>query len=188
MVRIPWPRFAVVDSAALMVHLLTWSGLGWWLAGDLRRLDRLDDRRQHLRFRLLALARPEMLDARLPELARMRRDIRNIQLRQHFDRRFAAAIGMAAATYMRSWSDAEYVPTLMLPLFLFSATFYPLSSYGDWQWVVYLSPLYHGVAVVRGLNLGEFEWSMLANLAVLLVLALVGLRITAHRINRRLLS
>jgi len=32
---------------------------------------------------------------------------------------------------------------------------------------VQLSPLYHGVVVVRGLNLGVLEWSMLANLAVL---------------------
>jgi membrane protein DedA with SNARE-associated domain len=37
-VRIPWPRFAAVDIAALVVHLSVWSGLGWWLAGDLGRL------------------------------------------------------------------------------------------------------------------------------------------------------
>ena len=51
---------------------------------------------------------------------------------------------------MRSWADFEYVTAVTLPLFLFSATFYPLSSYGDWAWVVQLSPLYHGVALVRG--------------------------------------
>jgi membrane protein DedA with SNARE-associated domain len=38
-VRIPWVRFAAVDAVALGVHLLCWSGLGWWLAGDLRRLE-----------------------------------------------------------------------------------------------------------------------------------------------------
>lgn len=38
-VRIPWSRFAAVDLAALLVHLTLWSGLGWWLAGDLQRLD-----------------------------------------------------------------------------------------------------------------------------------------------------
>jgi hypothetical protein len=27
-----------VDLAALVVHLAVWSGLGWWLAGDLPRL------------------------------------------------------------------------------------------------------------------------------------------------------
>jgi len=37
-VRIPWARFAAVDFAALVVHLGVWSGLGWWLAGDLGRL------------------------------------------------------------------------------------------------------------------------------------------------------
>jgi membrane protein DedA with SNARE-associated domain len=37
-VRIRWPRFAVVDLAALLVHLTLWSGLGWWLADDLGRL------------------------------------------------------------------------------------------------------------------------------------------------------
>ena len=37
-VRIPWVRFASVDLAALVVHVAVWSGLGWWLAGDLSRL------------------------------------------------------------------------------------------------------------------------------------------------------
>ena len=71
------------------------------------------------------------------------------------------AVGMALTTYMRSFADFEYVTTITLPLFLFSATFYPVSSYGSWAWVVQLSPLYHGVALVRGFNLGVFEWSML---------------------------
>ncbi|MFV2073540.1 MAG: DedA family protein [Thermoanaerobaculales bacterium] len=37
-VRVPWPRFVAVDLAALVLHLAVWSGLGWWLAGDLQRL------------------------------------------------------------------------------------------------------------------------------------------------------
>ena len=98
-----------------------------------------------------------------------------------------AAIGMAYTTFMRTWSDLEYVNAVTLPLLLFSATFYPLSSYGDWAWVVQLSPLYHGVAVVRGLNLGQFEWTMLAHLGVLAALALVGLGITSRRIEGLLL-
>jgi lipooligosaccharide transport system permease protein len=97
------------------------------------------------------------------------------------------AVGMALTTYMRSWSDFEYVTTITLPLFLFSATFYPLSSYGGWGWVVQLSPLYHGVAIVRALNLGEFGWSMLAHVAVLVALSIVGLAVTAKRIATLLL-
>ena len=93
------------------------------------------------------------------------------------------AIGMALTTYMRSWADFEYVSAVTLPLFLFSATFYPVSSYGDWAWVVQLSPLYHGVALVRGVNLGEFEWAMLGHVAVLASLAVVGLVVAARRIQ-----
>jgi lipooligosaccharide transport system permease protein len=98
------------------------------------------------------------------------------------------AVGMALTTFMRSWADFEYVTTLTLPLFLFSATFYPLSSYGGWGWVVQLSPLYHGVALVRGLNLGVFEWSMVAHLGVLVALSLVGLVVTSKRIAAMLLT
>ncbi|MEZ5297827.1 MAG: ABC transporter permease [Ilumatobacteraceae bacterium] len=98
-----------------------------------------------------------------------------------------SAIGMAATTYMRSWSDFEYVPSIMLPMFLFSATFYPLSSYGDWAWIVQLSPLYHGVATMRGLNTGDLSWSMLAHVGVLVALAVAGLTLTARRIERLLL-
>jgi lipooligosaccharide transport system permease protein len=98
-----------------------------------------------------------------------------------------AAAGMAYTTYMRTWTDLEYVNAVTLPLLLFSATFYPVSSYGDWSWVVQLSPLYHGVAVVRGLNLGQPDWTMLAHLAVLASLALAGLAVTSRRITGLLL-
>jgi lipooligosaccharide transport system permease protein len=99
-----------------------------------------------------------------------------------------ASIGMAATTYMRSWADFEYVTAVTLPLFLFSATFYPVSSYGDWAWVVQLSPLYHGVALVRAVNLGHFEWAMLIHVAVLVALAAVGIVVAARRIAALLLK
>ena len=62
-----------------------------------------------------------------------------------------------------------------------------MSSYGEWGWLVQLSPLYHGVVIVRGCNLGQLEWSMLGNAGVLVGLALVGLAITARRIDGLLL-
>jgi lipooligosaccharide transport system permease protein len=99
-----------------------------------------------------------------------------------------ASVGMAFTTYMRSWSDLEYINAVTLPLLLFSATFYPLSAYGGWSWIVYFSPLYHGVVIVRGCNLGVLEWSMLGNIAVLLGLSWVGLRFTARRIDGLLLT
>ncbi len=99
-----------------------------------------------------------------------------------------SSVGMAAATYIRAVADFEYVTALMLPMFLFSATFYPLSSYGDWQWVVQLSPLYHGVAMMRALNIGDWSWAFAGHLAVLVSMALFGVSLTARRIDGLLLK
>jgi lipooligosaccharide transport system permease protein len=99
-----------------------------------------------------------------------------------------SAVAIAATTYMRTWADFEYVPSILLPMFLFSATFYPLSSYGKWAWVVQLSPLYHGVVVVRGLNQGDLSWTYLLHLSVLAIMGLVGLSITSKRIDTLLLK
>jgi lipooligosaccharide transport system permease protein len=99
-----------------------------------------------------------------------------------------ASAGMALTTYMRSWADFEYVSAVTLPLFLFSATFYPLSSYGDWGWIVQLSPLYHGVALVRGANLGLWEWSYFGHVAFLLVMTVIGLSVSARRVQSLLLK
>ena len=99
-----------------------------------------------------------------------------------------SAVGMAGTTYMRSWADFEYVPSITLPMFLFSATFYPLSSYGDWAWVAQLSPLYHGVVLVRAASFGDWSWALVGHLGVLVAMALVGLSITARRIEHLLLK
>jgi lipooligosaccharide transport system permease protein len=99
-----------------------------------------------------------------------------------------ASVGMAATTYMRSWNDFDLVPSVTMPMFLFSATFYPLSSYGGWGWVVQLSPLYHGVALVRSASLGHFTIGTVGHVAVLLALAAVGITIASRRIERLLLT
>lgn len=98
-----------------------------------------------------------------------------------------SAIGMAAATFLRSHADFEYVPSVMLPLFLFSATFYPVSAYGDWSWVVQLSPLYHGVAVIRSLNTGDVSWAFVGHIGVFVAIAVIGLTVTSRRIEQQLL-
>ena len=99
-----------------------------------------------------------------------------------------AAIGMACTTFMRSWADFEYVPSITLPLFLFSTTFYPISQYGQWGWVVQLSPLYHGVELVRAANLGTWDVSILGHLAVLVGLTIVGVGVAARRMEQLLLT
>jgi lipooligosaccharide transport system permease protein len=99
------------------------------------------------------------------------------------------AAGVAATTYMRTWQDLDLVTLVTLPLFLFSATFYPIDVYPEFiQIVTWVSPLYHGVVLIRGLTLGILEWSMLINVAYLAAWGLVGSMITARRIGVLLLK
>ena len=100
-----------------------------------------------------------------------------------------AAVGMFATTFMRSWVDFDYVTLAVQPMFLFSATFFPLSTYPDaLQWLVRLTPLYHGVALERALVLGDVGWGVLGHVAYLLVLGAVGVVGAARRLERLLLS
>jgi len=100
-----------------------------------------------------------------------------------------AAVGMFATTFMRGWVDFDYVTLAIQPMFLFSATFFPLATYpGAIQWFVRATPLYHGVALERGLMLGEVGWGLLAHVGYLLALGLFGVVGTARRLERLLLS
>ncbi len=93
-----------------------------------------------------------------------------------------AALGMAASTFMRSWQDLDLVTLATLPLFLFSATFYPLEAVPPLvQRLTLLSPLYHGTVLVRGLMLGAPSWSMLGNAVLLLVLGVAGTWVAGRR-------
>jgi len=99
-----------------------------------------------------------------------------------------ASAGMAVTTYMRGWNDFEFIPAATLPMFVLSATFYPVSSYGGLSWVVQLSPLYHGVALVRAACLGEGSWGLLGHVTVLAVMTVIGLRVASRRIGTLLLT
>jgi lipooligosaccharide transport system permease protein len=98
-----------------------------------------------------------------------------------------ASVGVAGTSYMRSWTDFELVSLIVLPLFLFSATFYPLSTYDrPMQIVVQCTPLYQGVHLLRGLCLGQLDAAMLVNVAYLLTMAVIGLAVANRRLHRLL--
>ncbi len=101
-----------------------------------------------------------------------------------------AAVGMATTTFMRSWQDFDMVTLVTLPLFLFSATFFPLSVYPDGLQLVarLFSPLYHGVELIRSLTLGIFDASLIAHVGYLAVMGLAGLTVAARRIESLLLK
>ena len=99
------------------------------------------------------------------------------------------AVGMALTTFMRSWQDFDYVTLGQLPLFLFSATLFPLSAFPDWVgWVVQGTPLYRAVVLVRELTTGSLTGAAAVSVVYLLAMTLVGLAVVARRLDRLLLS
>lgn len=100
-----------------------------------------------------------------------------------------AGVGMAATTFMRTWQDMDMVQMVILPLFLFSATFYPLDTYPDAvRLLVQLTPLYHGVDLIRSLTTGIVGPGILIHVAYLAIMGFVGLAITSRRLERLLLK
>ena len=100
-----------------------------------------------------------------------------------------AGLGIGASTFIRSWQDFDLVQLVQLPMFLFSATFYPLSVYPTAiQWVVRFSPLYNAIVLVRSLTLGAVAPSNLVNAAYLLALGTFGIWLARRRMAGLLLT
>lgn len=99
-----------------------------------------------------------------------------------------AGLGLAATTYVKSWQDFDWQQLAWLPMFLLSASFFPLSVYPEAvQWVVRVTPMYQGVALVRQLTLGTVGPAALVHVAYLAAMGAWGLRHAARRMDRLLL-
>ena len=76
----------------------------------------------------------------------------------------------------------------LIPLFLFSGAFFPISNLGTFgEWVARCTPLWHGVNLTRMLCLDNVVWSTAAiNLAVLVVVTVVGWWLAIRSLTTRL--
>ncbi|MEJ7647855.1 MAG: ABC transporter permease [Nakamurella sp.] len=100
-----------------------------------------------------------------------------------------AAVGMAVTTFLKTFQHLEWVATLLLPMFLFSTTFFPLSVYPRAiQILVECLPLYHGIELIRGLSLGQVGPALLGHASYFVVMAVVGILVAARRLERLLLT
>lgn len=77
-------------------------------------------------------------------------------------------------------SDMAFVPVnrfIVVPMFLFSGTFFPISRLPlPLEWLAYLTPLWHGVDLCRDFTLGVFDTlSVLGHVAYLSLFVVVGL-------------
>jgi len=101
----------------------------------------------------------------------------------------AAGLGMAATSFMKTWQDLDLVQLVVLPVFLFSGTFYPLSVYPEpFRTIIQLSPLYRGTDLIRRLTTGALDPVMLVDAAYLVLLGVLGLTIVSRRLDKLLLK
>jgi lipooligosaccharide transport system permease protein len=108
----------------------------------------------------------------------------------------AILIGMAHATPVFAYSarlksDSGFAPLFrlgLLPMFLFSGAFFPVSSLPDGiEWLAYVMPVYHGVELCRDLILGSVEWGVdILNVTYLVTWIVVGWGLARWSFGNRL--
>jgi lipooligosaccharide transport system permease protein len=100
-----------------------------------------------------------------------------------------AALGAAITTFVRQWQDLDLVQLALQPMFLFSATFFPITVYPPaLRVLVEWTPLYRGIDLVRGLTTGGVGPALLGDVAYLVIMGLIGVTFAALRLRRRLLK
>ncbi len=101
---------------------------------------------------------------------------------------FAAPIAAFSATQDKDAGFTALYRFGLIPLFLFSGTFFPVQQLPGWlQAVAYVTPLYHGVSLCRALVLGQAHWwPALGDVAYLLALITIGVVLARITFRRRL--
>ncbi len=102
----------------------------------------------------------------------------------------AAPTAAFAATQESDYGLALLFRLGVLPMFLFSGVFYPVTRLPGWAQVfAQLVPLTHGVNLCRALTLDRgFGWGMLFDLAYLAVWTAVGLALALRTFGRKLVQ
>jgi len=74
------------------------------------------------------------------------------------------------------------------PLFLFSGTFFPLSRLPDAiEWIAWLTPLFHGVELVRGLVLDDLDVAAAPiHLGYLVIMLVIGVVLADRNLRQRM--
>jgi lipooligosaccharide transport system permease protein len=108
----------------------------------------------------------------------------------------AVLTGLAFAAPVEAWAitqnkDAGFSVVfrfILIPLFLFSGTFFPVTQLPAWlRPVAYATPLWHGVALCRGISLGTLTaGDALVHTGYLVVVTAAGLAVGRRTYLRRL--
>jgi lipooligosaccharide transport system permease protein len=99
-----------------------------------------------------------------------------------------ASVGMAATSFMRTWQDFDLIQLVVLPMFLFSGTFFPIDAYPEaLRLLIQVTPLYRGVDLLRSLSLGIVGPSIAIDIVYLGVMGALGLLVVSRRLDKLLL-
>jgi lipooligosaccharide transport system permease protein len=100
-----------------------------------------------------------------------------------------ASIGMGITSFLKTFQQMDWINFIMLPMFLFSATFYPLGVYPQAiQWLIQAMPLWHGVELLRQISVGTFTAATPIHIGYYLVMTAVGMLLTTVRLRRLFLK
>jgi len=96
---------------------------------------------------------------------------------------------MGITSYMKTFQQMDWINFVMLPMFLFSATFYPLSVYPQSiQWLIQAMPLWHGVELLRQISVGVFTPATAVHIGYYLVMIALGVLLTTSRLRKLFLK
>jgi lipooligosaccharide transport system permease protein len=95
-----------------------------------------------------------------------------------------SAVGMAITSYMKTYQQMDLINVVLLPMFLFSGSFYPITVFPEWiQAVIQALPLWHAIELVRGLMLGNITAGLLTHVLYFMVMILIGTTLTTKRLT-----
>jgi lipooligosaccharide transport system permease protein len=95
-----------------------------------------------------------------------------------------ASFGMAITSYMTSHHEMNFFEIFLLPMFLFSGAFYPLTVFPGWaQGIIKALPLRQAIELVTRCMNGQFTIHLLVNVTYFLVMICIGLFFTTKRLN-----
>ncbi|BCW44050.1 ABC transporter permease [Arthrobacter sp. StoSoilB5] len=100
-----------------------------------------------------------------------------------------ASFGMGITSFMKTFQQMDWINFFLLPMFLFSATFYPLSVYPQYiQWFIQAMPLWHGVELLRQISVGSFSPATAIHVGYYLVMIALGIMLTTGRLRQLFLK
>lgn len=95
-----------------------------------------------------------------------------------------ASLGMAVTSYLKTFQHMDWIQIVLMPMFLFSATFFPLSVYPQAiQWVIQVFPLWHAVELMRALAVGVVTWGTAGHILYFVAMSAVGIWFTSRRLG-----